>query len=155
MSSKLPPCLHGTKCFANDNKRCTVLKDTFFWWQEMPVLQNKGTASKRTGGKRNTMKLKTIKHTFIFAGFIGFLLALGSAGGLDCETLTFGKSLALALVSLVLIGVSFVAIAFIEYLQSCEVQADEYDRESQWLQFDFSEQAEEVVIPQEAEQWQM
>lgn len=101
------------------------------------------------------MKLKTIKHTFIFAGFIGFLLVLGSAGSLDCETLTFGKSLALALVSLVLIGVSFVAIAFIEYLQSCEVQANEYDRESQWLQFDFSEQAEEVVIPQEAEQWQM
>lgn len=50
MSSKLPPCLHGTKCFANDNKRCTVLKDTFFGGRKCPFCKTKEQLQKEQEG---------------------------------------------------------------------------------------------------------
>lgn len=96
-------------------------------------------------------RLNRIKNAFVLIGFTGFVLLLGAAGGSDCDTLTLGQIIALSVLSLLLIAVSFVATAFIEYLQY-EVQTAECERRENWLQFDYAQMfdnAEEIEIPWE------
>lgn len=52
MSGKLPPCSHGTECFANDDKRCTVLKDTCFRGKKCPFFKTKEQLQKEQEGSK-------------------------------------------------------------------------------------------------------
>jgi hypothetical protein len=61
------------------------------------------------------MKRKTLHKIFGIFMFIGFFIVLGAAGASDCGTMTFTKSITVALIGLLVMGIGATGLEFSGY----------------------------------------